>query len=132
MPTPNETEILRITKEEKEVDKVLISTRMGISTEYSAHLLNYLVRKSFLEEVPANGGTHKTAPRHKLTRKGALALLAGLHHAAGKYALAVRRTLFLKDAVDEKINEMTDYVRKEFPGKKMPSKRRGKSRVLPL
>jgi hypothetical protein len=131
VPTPNETEILRITKEEKEVDKVLISTRMGISTEYSAHLLNYLVRKSLLEEVPARKGTHKTAPRHKLTRKGALALLVGLHHAAGKYELAVRRTVFLKDAVDEQINEMTDYIRKEFPEKSHLQRKEEKVKSCP-
>jgi predicted ArsR family transcriptional regulator len=129
VPTPNETEILRITKKEKEVDKILISSRMGISCEYSAHLLNYLVRKNFLEEAPAKEGTHRTVPRYRLTRKGALALLAGLHHAAGKYALAVRRTLFLKSAIDEKINELTDYIEKEFPKRKMWSKNRGKNRA---
>ena len=131
MPTPNETQILRIAKEEKEVDKVLISTRMGISAGYSAHLLNYLVRKSLLEEVPARKGTHKTAPRHKLTRKGALALLAELHHVAGKYALAVRRTIFLKDIIDEKINELTDYIEGEFPEKKMSSRKK-ESGALPF
>ena len=118
MPTPNETEILRITKEEKEVDTALISNRMRISKEYSALLLNYLVRKNFLEEAPAKEGTHRTVPRYKLTRKGALALLARLYHTAGQYASAARRTIFLKDVVDEKMNEMTVYIRKEFPEKR--------------
>jgi hypothetical protein len=131
VPTPNETEILRITKEEKEVDRFLISVRMGISAEYSAHLLSYVVRKNFLEEIPVTEGTRGVAPRYKLTRKGALALLAGLHHAAGKYELAVMRTVFLKDAVDEQINEMTDYVRKEFPEKKYHQRKGGKVKSCP-
>jgi len=130
VPTPNEIEILRITKEEAEVDKGLIGSRMAISSEYSAHLLNYLAGKSFLEKVPAKEGAYKTAPRYKLTRKGALALLARLHHTAGQYESAVRRTLYLKDVVDEKINELTDYIEEEFPEKKRLSKNRGKSRVL--
>jgi predicted transcriptional regulator len=131
VPTPNETEILRITKEEKEVDRFLISVRMGISAQYSEHLLNYLVRKNFLEEVSAKERTHKAAQQYKLTRKGALALLAGLHHAAGKYELAVMRTLFLKSAIDERINEMTDYVRKEFPEKKYHQRKEEKVKSSP-
>jgi len=127
--TPNEIEILRITKEEKEVDTALISNRMRISKEYSALLLNYLVRKNFLEEAPAKEGTHRTVPRYRLTRKGALALLARLYHTAGQYASAARRTIFLKDVLDEKINELTDYIEKEFPKRKMSSKNRGKNRA---
>ena len=115
MPTPNEIEILSITKEEEAVDKVLIGQRMGISLDYAEHLLNYLVRKSLLEEVPAKGGIYRTLPRHKLTRRGAMALLARLHHIASQYESAVRRTLYLKDVVDEKINEMTDYMKEMFP-----------------
>ena len=115
MPTPNEIEILRITKEEKVVDNVLISRRMEISLDYAAHLLNYLVRKDFLEEVPAKDGLHRTLPRYKLTRKGAIALIARLHHIAAQYESAVRRALYLKDVMDENINEMADYMKEEFP-----------------
>lgn len=115
MPSSNEIEILRITKEETEVNKALVGKRMGISSEYSAHLLNYLARKSFLEKVLAKEGTYKTTPRYKLTRKGALALLARLYHTEGQYASAVRRTLYLKDVVDEKINEMAEYIKEVFP-----------------
>lgn len=115
MPTPNEIEILRITKEEKVVGNILISHRMEISLDYAAHLLNYLVRKDFLEEAPAKDGLPRTLPRYKLTRKGAVALLARLHHIAGQYESAVRRTLYLKDVVDEKINEMKEYIKEVFP-----------------
>lgn len=138
MPSPNEIELLRITKEEMEVDRALISSKMGISNEYSAHLLNYLAGKSFLEKVPTEEGTHKTAPRYKLTRKGAVALLARLHHTAGQYESGVRRGLYLKDVVDEKINELTDYIEEEFPERKISpnsgsvgsAKKKGKSRAL--
>ena len=137
MPSPNEIEILRITKEEMEVDKALISSRMRISSEYSAHLLNYLAGKNFLEKVPTKEGAYKTAPQYKLTRKGALILLARLHHTEGQYASAARRALYLKDVVDEKINELTDYIEEEFPEKKISlnslsvgsAKKRGKSRA---
>ncbi len=115
MPTPNEIEILSITKENKVVDKVLISHRMEISLDYAAHLLNYLVGKSFLEEVPAKGGLCRTLPRHKLTRMGAMALLQRLYHVAGQYESAAKRTLYLKDVVDEKIKEMRDYIKEVFP-----------------
>jgi len=115
MPTPNEIEILSITKEEEVVDKVLISRRMEISLDYAAHLLNYLVGKSLLEEVPAKGGIYRNLPKHKLTRIGATALLQRLYHMAGQYESAARRTLYLKDVVDEKINEMTDYMKEMFP-----------------
>ncbi|MFH1336326.1 MAG: hypothetical protein ABII96_07385 [Candidatus Zixiibacteriota bacterium] len=115
MPTPNEIEILSITKENKVVDKVLISHRMEISLDYSAHLLNYLVGKSLLEEVPAKGGIYRNLPKHKLTRLGAVALLQRLYHIAGQYESAARRTLYLKDVVDEKINEMRDYIKEVFP-----------------
>ena len=115
MPTPNEIEILSITKEEEAVDKVLISQRMEISLDYAAHLLNYLVRKTLLEEVSVKEGIHRTIPRYKLTQRGAMALLARLHHIASQYESAVRRTLYLKDVVDEKINGMTDYMKEMFP-----------------
>lgn len=115
MPTPNEIEILSITKEEEVTDKVLISHRMEISLDYAAHLLNYLVRKDFLEEAPAKDGLYRTLPRYKLTRKGAIALLARLHHIASQYESAVRRTLYLKDIIVENINEMTAYIKEVFP-----------------
>ena len=138
MPSPNEIELLRITKEEMEVDKALISKKMGISSEYSAHLLNYLAGKSFLGKVPTKEGPYKTAPRYKLTRKGALILLARLYHTAGQYESGVRRGLYLKDVVDEKINELTDYIEQEFPQKKISpnylsvgsAKKKGKSRAI--
>jgi len=138
VPTPNEIEVLRITKEEMEVDTALISSRMRISSEYSAHLLNYLAGKSFLEKISAKEGTYKTGPRYKLTRKGALALLARLYHTAGQYASAARRELYLKDIIDEKINELTDYMEEEFPEKKISpnsgsvgsAKKKRKSRAL--
>ncbi len=115
MPTPNEIEILSITKEEEVVDKVLISHRMEISLDYAAHLLNYLVGKSLLEEVPSKGGLCRTLPKHKLTRMGAMALLARLDHIAGQYESAAKRALYLKDVVYERINEMTGYIKEEFP-----------------
>jgi len=115
VPTPNEIEILSITKENKVVDKVLISHRMEISLDYAAHLLNYLVGKSLLEEVPAKGGLYRTLPKHKLTRMGAMALLQRLYHIAGEYESAARRVLYLKDVVDERINEMAGYIKEEFP-----------------
>lgn len=115
MPTPNEIEILSITKEEEAVDKVLISHRMEISLDYAAHLLNYLVGKSLLEEVPAKRGIYRTLPRYKLTRRGAMALLTRLCHIASQYESAVRRTLYLKDVIDEKVNEMTDFIKELFP-----------------
>jgi predicted ArsR family transcriptional regulator len=115
VPTPNEIEILGITKEEKVVDNVLISQRMQISLDYAAHLLNYLLRKDFLTEVSVKNGLVRTLPRYKLTRKGAIALLARLHHIASQYESAVRRTLYLKDVIDEKINEMADYMKETFP-----------------
>ena len=115
MPTPNEVEILIITKEEKVVNKILISHRMGISLNYAAHLLNYLVRKSLLEEVTVKDGIQRSLPRYKLTRRGAIALLARLHHVASQYESAVRRALYLKEVMDENINEMADYMKEEFP-----------------
>jgi hypothetical protein len=115
MPTPNEIEILSITKEEEAVDKVLISHRMEISLDYAAHLLNYLVRKSLLEEVTVKDGIHRSLPRYKLTRRGAIALLARLHHIASQYESAVRRSVYLKNVIDEKINEMTAYIKEVFP-----------------
>jgi len=115
VPSPNEIEILGITKEEKVVDNVLISQRMQISLDYAAHLLNYLLRKDFLIEVSAKNGLVRTLPRYKLTRKGAIALLARLHHIASQYESAMRRTLYLKDIIDERINEMADYMKEMFP-----------------
>ena len=129
MPSPNEIEVLRITREEIEVNKTLIGRRMGISSEYSTCLLDCLARHGFLEEVPAEGGTHRTVPRYKLTRKGALALLARLYHIAGQHESAVRRTLYLKAVVDEKISEMADYVEEVFPEKRMSAKKKGESRA---
>ncbi|MGB8657694.1 MAG: hypothetical protein WCE90_07910 [Candidatus Zixiibacteriota bacterium] len=114
MPTPNEIQILGITKEEVVVDNVLISRRMEISLDYAAHLLNYLVGKSLLEEVTVRYGTRRGLLRYKLTRKGAIALLARLHHMASQYESAVRRSLYLKNAMDEKMNEMTDYIKEAF------------------
>ncbi len=115
MPTPNEIEILNITKEEEAVDKVLIGHRMEISLDYAAHLLNYLVRKSFLAEVPATGEIYRSLPRYKLTLRGAMALLTRLCHIASQHESAVRRTLYLKDVADEKIKEMKDYIKEMFP-----------------
>jgi hypothetical protein len=115
MPTPNEIEILSITKEEEAVDKVLISHRMEISLDYAAHLLNYLVGKSLLKEAPAKGGIYRVLPRYKLARIGAMAILARLQHIASQYESTVRRNLYLKDVADEKINEMKEYIKEVFP-----------------
>ena len=138
MPSPNEIKILRIIKEEKEVNKLLISRRMEITHEYAGYMLNYLAGKGFLKKGPPKEGTYRVGPQYKLTRQGALILLARLHDTEGKYEGILRRTVFLKTLADEKIDEMIDYIHEEFPQKKTSpnylsvgsAKKKGKSRAL--
>lgn len=112
MPSPNELKVLRIAKEEEEINKFRLSRRMEITTEYSDYLLRSLTRRDYLVKVAPG--------KYSLTPKGGEALVDVLYQMEGRLTAKIRWCSHLRNRVNERIkNELKDHL----AGKKQEERR---------
>jgi len=99
--SPNELEILRLAQELRRVDKLTVSRRMGISTQYAGCLLGYLCRYGCL--VPISSGAN---PVYAFTEEGRACLLDDLLQLRARLQKKVDWLICQRDRIDEKISRI--------------------------
>ncbi|MFQ5901877.1 MAG: hypothetical protein ACE5IH_10015 [Thermodesulfobacteriota bacterium] len=105
MPSPNEVIILRIAREEGDINKQVISSKMEVTTDYADFMLRSLCRKNYLA---------KRCKHYGITPKGAEALLGKLLEIQGRLTGRFRWEQWLKERTDKKIAELEGFLEKEL------------------
>jgi len=96
--SPNELQILRLAQELKRLDKLTVSRRMGISTQYAGCLLGYLCRYGYL--APISEGAN---PVYAPTEEGRSCLLGDLLQLRARLEKKIDWLTYQRDRVNEKI-----------------------------
>jgi len=99
--SPNELQILRLAQELKRVDKLTVSRRMGISTQYAGCLLGYLCRYGCL--APISSGS---SPVYAFTEEGRACLLGDLLQLRARLEKKIDWLTYQRDRLNEKISRL--------------------------
>ncbi len=99
--SPNELQILRLAQELKCVDRLTVSRRMGISTQYADCLLGYLCRYGYL--APISSGAN---PVYAFTEEGRACLLGDLLQLRARLQKKIGWLTYQRDRVSEKIAKL--------------------------
>lgn len=99
--SPNELQILRLAQELKRLDKLTVSRRMGISTQYAGCLLGYLCRYGYL--APISEGAN---PVYAPTEEGRSSLLGDLLQLRARLEKKIDWLTYQRDRVNEKIGQL--------------------------
>ncbi len=99
--SPNELQILRLAQELKRLDKLTVSRRMGISTQYAGCLLGYLCRYGYL--APISEGANLV---YAFTEEGRSCLLGDLLQLRARLEKKIDWLTYQRDRVNEKISRI--------------------------
>ncbi len=99
--SPNEMKVLRLGWELGRLDKVTISRKMDISTEYADCLLRSLFRSGCLEAVSLG-----TNPTYAFTEEGRFRLLGDLMQLQAQLEKKIDWLTYQRDRVEEKIHAL--------------------------
>lgn len=99
--SPNELQILRLAQEIKRVDRLTVSRRMGISTQYAGCLLGYLCRYGYL--APVSSGAN---PVYAFTEEGRACLLGELLQLRARLQKKIDWLTYQRDRVNKKIDRL--------------------------
>lgn len=112
--SPNELQILKLAQELKCVDRLTVSRRMGISTQYADCLLGYLCRYGYL--APISSGANLV---YAFTEEGRACLLGDLLQLRARLQKKIDGLTYQRDRVNKKIDRLAvaevEEVKAEAP-----------------